>query len=329
MRTESSHSAELHVCRLEADEHAFRVDVLVARAAADEHGVLSLAELGGCGLSRDAIAGRARRGWLHRRHRGVYAVGHPNLTLAGQFLAAVKACGPRAALSHYAGAAHWGYVEWDGRCPEVTAPIGGARHCPGIRIHHSGFLEARDFRRRDGIRVTAPARTLVDVASVLSYQALRSAVARALSFQHLSVGDLVEALDRLGPRRGAAKMRRILASGPAPTRSVLEDAVLRLIDEARLPRPEVNVAMRVEGRRVIPDFRWPDRRLIVEADGAIWHDNRAAREADAERQALLEAHGEMVLRVTWTQVMRSRGQTIARLRAAHAAESRITRAEPE
>jgi hypothetical protein len=54
-----------------------------------------------------------------------------------------------------------------------------------------------------------------------------------------------------------------------------------------LARPDVNVPMVVAGRRVIPDFRWPCRRLIVEADGAAWHGHRLAQEDDAERQALL------------------------------------------
>jgi very-short-patch-repair endonuclease len=321
--------AELRLTRSHAEESVSRPGLLVAREAVDQHAVLTTQELRGLGLDYDAIAVRVRRGSLHRRHRGVYAVGHANLTQAGEFLAAVKACGHTAALSHFAGASLWGYVEWDGRHPEVTVQLPGTRRQPGLRIHYSSFTDPIDFRHRDGIRVASPARTLVDVASVLSHEALRAAVARALSLQHVSVGDLVEALDRLGPRRGAAKMRKVLAAGPQPTRSVLEDAVLRLIEEAGLPRPEVNIPMVVGGRRVIPDFRWPASHLIVEADGAAWHENKLARENDAERQALLEARGERVIRVTWTQVMRCRGQTTARLRAAHATESRITRSEPE
>ena len=60
--------------------------------------------------------------------------------------------------------------------------------------------------------------------------------------------------------------------------------------------PDVNVPLVLDGRRVIPDFRWPDRRLVVEADGAACHDDPLARDDDAERQALLKAHGERVLR---------------------------------
>ena len=71
-------------------------------------------------------------------------------------------------------------------------------------------------------------------------------------------------------------------------------------------------------QRVIPDFRWPQRRLIVEADGARWHDGELARADDSERQALLEAHGERVLRITWHQAVREPEQTLARVRAAGA-----------
>jgi len=85
-----------------------------------------------------------------------------------------------------------------------------------------------------------------------------------------------------------------------------------------LAHPDVNVALWLSGRRVVPDFRWPEQRLVVEADGAAWHDNQLAREDDAERQALLEADGERVLRVTWDQVIARPGQTLSRIRAAGA-----------
>jgi hypothetical protein len=80
--------------RPQAGEVAARPDVLVARRAAAQWGVPSLAELRGCGLSRDAVSVRVRNGRLHRLYPGVYAVGHANPPLPGHFLAAVKASGP-------------------------------------------------------------------------------------------------------------------------------------------------------------------------------------------------------------------------------------------
>jgi predicted transcriptional regulator of viral defense system len=61
--------------------------------------VISVAQLMAAGLDRSAIARRVRRGWLHRVHRGVYAVGHTSLGATGRWFAAVLACGDDAVLS--------------------------------------------------------------------------------------------------------------------------------------------------------------------------------------------------------------------------------------
>ena len=107
----------------------------VAQLAARQWGVLSLDELRSCGLSRDAVESRVRNGHLHPLYRGVYAVGHANLTREGAFLAAVKACGPNAVLSHFSAAALYGLVRWDDRYPEVTTTA--KRRHRGIRIHRT------------------------------------------------------------------------------------------------------------------------------------------------------------------------------------------------
>jgi very-short-patch-repair endonuclease len=300
------------VCSLKPDQ-------AVALAAAREWSVLSVADLRGCGLSDDTIERQARTGRLHRMYQGVYAIGHPNPPLEGRFLAAVKACGDGALLSHFSGAAHWKMVEWDDRRLEVTVPASGARHQPGVRVHRTKILEPIDVMRHRGIPVTSPARTLIDLATVLPEAGLRRAASRAQSLQLVNLGQLVAALRRLGRgRRGITKLRRIVAAGPAPTRSELEDLVLEFLLSNGLARPEVNRPMVLNGRRVVPDFRWPDQMLVIEADGAAWHDHRLAREDDSDRQALLEAHGERVLRITWDQVVSEPDRTLARIRSAGA-----------
>jgi hypothetical protein len=293
-------------------------DVLVARLAAREHGVVSLDELRACGLKREAVGVRVRNGRLHPLHRGVYAVGHARPTLEGLFLAAVKACGLDAVLSHYAAAVLWRLLPWDGRRIEVTVRGAGTRTHPRLRVHRTAHLEPGDIRVRDGIAVTSPARTLLDLASVVPYATLRRAARQAQSLGLVTVGELASVLQRPGPRRGRANLTRIVATGPAPTRSELEDVVLDLLLSGGFERPDVNVPLVLAGRRVIPDFRWPSARLVVEADGAAWHDNPTAREDDAERQALLEAHGERVIRVRWKQAVARRAETLRRIRAAGA-----------
>jgi hypothetical protein len=290
----------------------------VARIAAEQWGVLSLDELRACGLSRNAVVVRARNGLLHRMHTAVYAVGHPNPPLEGRWLAAVKACGADAVLSHFSAAALWDLVRWDDRWPEVSVVGPGTRAHPGLRVHRTATLGVPDVTRHRGIPVTSPARTLLDLASLLDYRPLRRTVRQAQSLRRVNIQQLTEVLGRLRPRRGVHNLARIVATGPAPTRSELEDIVLELILRGGFAHPDVNVPLSLGERRIVPDFRWPAKHLVIEADGAAWHDHKIAREDDAERQALLEAHGERLLRITWHQAIARPTETLARLRAAGA-----------
>jgi very-short-patch-repair endonuclease len=228
-------------------------------------------------------------------------VGHDNPPLNGRFLAAVKACGPTAVLSHYSAATLYGLVLWDHRLPEVTATK--RRTHPGIHVHHSATIEATS---RKGIPVTTPATTIRDLSSMLPLKALRRATSQAISLELVTLAQL-RAVNRGG------NLARILATGPQPTRSELEEAMLDLIAQGGFKTPDVNVPLQIDGRTVIPDFRWPAQRLCIEADGAAWHDHRLAREDDAERQAILEAYGERVVRITYDQATCHQRQTIARL----------------
>ena len=269
---------------------AEKPDTLVAKRAV--WGVISRAELRECGLPDDAIKHRVRSGWLHRIHRGVYAVGHPHLTPEGRFLAAVKACGPRAALSHFSAAAHWRLLEPIERFPDVTAPT--AREHRGINTHRSRSLLS-DVVVHRGVPVTTPSRTLQDLKRI---KAPAKTLTRA--------------------RRQAQTLGLIAPADepPAPTRSVLEDLVLDLILQAGLAHPDVNVPLRINHTTVVPDFRWPEQRLIVEADGAAYHDN--TKREDADRQANLEATGERVIRVTCDHAVHHPDQIVERLKRAGA-----------
>lgn len=306
----------------ERQEHATRPDVLVAQVAYDDWGTASIDELRMCGLSPREVSTRVRNGRLHKLHRGVYAVGHSHLPPEGVFMAAVKAARP-CVLSFYSATALHRYGEWDERLPEVTVHGRSHRAHPGIRIHRTGHLDRCDVTRVAGIPVTSPARTLLDVASILPYKGLRRAVGQAQSLRTVTIGQLGNVLARLGPCRGSANLSRLVAMGLAPTRSELEDTVLALILGGGFVKPDVNRPLWLSGRKVVPDFRWPAQRLVVEADGSAWHDHKLAREEDAERQAWLEAHGEHVIRVTWDQAVGAQTQTLERIANGGAPRHRV------
>ena len=168
--------------------------------AAEDWGVLHNAELRACGLSRDAVMRRRRRGQLHLIHRDVYAWGHAGLTLKGLWLAAVKACGPGAALSHLAAAALWALISWEEHwLPEVTVPSSYGRNIPGVNVHRT----SRPFKviRFDRIPVTSPARTLDDLSSVLSFKPHRRAVRQAMALKRVTLKELREAKEQAAQNR--------------------------------------------------------------------------------------------------------------------------------
>ena len=72
-----------------------------------------------------------------------------------------------------------------------------------------------------------------------------------------------------------------------------------------------------------PDFRWPEQRLVIEADSREWHDDPIAQQDDATRQAILEAAGERVLRVTWRQAIARPTETLGAHRGRRCAALRL------
>jgi uncharacterized protein DUF559 len=298
--------------RPEPEEPPARVDVEVARRAARQHGVLSVAELAVCGLGYDAISVRAQNGRLHPMHHGVYAVGHANPTRDGWMLAAVKACGCGAVLCRHSAGAHLDLIEWEDRYPDVLVLGRRAPRHPRINGHCSSYLPREHVTTVRGIPCTTAERTLLDLASVLPAKQLTRAVRQAQFLKLITITSLVAVLHGPGPTRGRRKLARILSTGAAPTQSELEDLVLDLVLRGGFAHPCVNEPLLLDGRRIVPDLRWPQQRLVIEADGSH-HDTPLERAADMERQRILEAHGNRVLRVTWRQAIAHPQATLHRI----------------
>jgi very-short-patch-repair endonuclease len=290
---------------------AMRGDPALARLAAAQRGVVTLAQLRACGLGRGAIRHRVARGRLHRLHRGVYLVGHPLPPPLALEAAAVLACGPGAVLSHRSAASLWGLHPAAGGPVEVTTPARGRRGGAGLRVHRVRALNPRDVRRRFGLPLTAPARTLLDLAELIDPDALRRAVEEGQLRGLTRPAELRALLDRSPGRRGAGALAAVLAADAAPalTRSQAEERLLALLRAAELPPTAVNA--RLGGHEV--DLLWAAQRLVVEVDGFAYHGGRAAFERDRLRDAELQAAGYRVVRVTWRQLVERPEALIARL----------------
>lgn len=274
----------------------------VVRLAAGQHGVVTRRQLLGAGLTARVVDRLVRTGGLRTVHRGVYEVGPvspPRATL----MAAVLACGPSATLSHQSAAGLWEILP-----PRSTPPVHvtirrGNRQPPDVRLHRSRTLLAEEVTVRDGIPVTVPSRTLLDLAAAGARpRTLERALAEALSRRHLTLDHVRATLARHRGRSGSSRLRAVLDDGPpALTRSEAEERFLALIRKAGAPPAETNV--RVGDLEV--DFFWPAERLVVEVDGFSYHGSRRAFERDRRRDAELAALGLRVVRVTWRQLERT------------------------
>jgi hypothetical protein len=266
-------------------------------------------------MSRSGVQRRIDAGRLHRLHRGVYAVGHANVSLDGKRLAALLAAGPNAALSHASAAVIWGIRRGPEPRIEVTTQDRGRKAPTGTRLHRTRTPLDAVVEPETGLRVTTVARTLLDLADVLSQQALTRAVHETERLRLLDLREVERVLAHGNGRRARRKVETALAeTDPGPTRSPLEAQFADLIATSDLPPPRRNVHIEAHGTLIEVDNLWPEQRVVVELDGAAAHHTMRAFHADRARDLALVTEGYVVVRLTWRQVTRDGARTIADLR---------------
>jgi very-short-patch-repair endonuclease len=284
-------------------------DALIAELAARQHGLVTRAQLVALGVGPDAIDRRIAMRRLHPVHRGVFAVGHRLRTRESTWLAAVLAAGADAVLGFRSAAALWGIRQTSKL--EVIAPRKLRR--PAIETHRI-VLVADEVTIERGIPVTTPARTLLDLATVVTPGHLHAAFQEAEVCRLTSPTSLDALLARYPGRRGTTAIKQILEdhhrNGVTVPTSILERRFLSLLDAHDLPRPHIN---RRSDRGEL-DATWPEHRLIVECDGFATHGTREAFERDRARDRALIAGGWRVIRVTWRQLTEDADTIAAQLK---------------
>jgi hypothetical protein len=278
------------------DHHSAPPDRAVARIAGDQHNVISAVQLLQCGLSKTMIKRRRQRGWLHRVHHEVYAVGGDRLTREARFMAATLAA-RGSALSHGSAAFLWEIRRGLLSPVHISLPTRSGRGArPGLIIHRPrGPLETTEHL---GIPVTTVARTLLDLAESLSTRDVERAIDTAHYRGILDLAELHAVIAAHPNRTGARRLRRILARhtpGSTRTRSHHEERFLRWCAEHGLPKPVMNSPA---GRDTV-DARFPGYDLIVEIDP--WHTHGtplAFREDRARDRRHLADAGTPTFRMT-------------------------------
>lgn len=278
----------------------------LARWLRAHDGVITRGEAERIGAPPSAQRRLVRAGRWVRVHPGVFAESSAKLNPTMALRAALAAAGTSAMASHRSAGWLWDLLEKAPGRPSITVPRGRCPSLDGVVVHRSTHTGAT--RSRQGLRVTDPVRTLIDLAATGAK--LSTLVDRALYERLVTVAHL-ERATRPDPdvrRPGVAKLRRHLRERghiDVPEASELERrmrAVLRRAHaEHGIPLPQPEVAWQAGRYRV--DFAWPEILLGVEVDGYVWHASEASLAYDLRRRNALQAAGWLILAYTWHQVV--------------------------
>ncbi len=269
------------------------------RLAGEQYGLLTRRQLLALGYTTAAIEHRVARGRLHLVTRGIYAVGWPRLTRERRWMAAVLACGEGAALSHGSAAALWGIGRERGGRVDVSVRRLCKHRRAGIRARSRPTLPEEDIVARDGIPVTCPARTLLDLATELGATDLERAVNEADKHNLSDPEALRAALDEYPGEPGVPALRALLDRHTFRlSDSELEVLFRPIAVAASLPPPLTK--QEVNGFEV--DFFWPSLGLVVETDGQRYHRTPSSQTRDRLRDQAHAAAGLTPLRFTHHQV---------------------------
>jgi very-short-patch-repair endonuclease len=195
---------------------------------------------------------------------------------------------------------------------EVSVPMHLARRRPGILIHRHTHLPAWALTSHQGIPVTTPICTLVDLAARLDRDELEAALNEADKRDLTDPEALRGALDGFAGIPGVARLRETLDRRTFTlTDSALERHFLPIARNVGLSRPQTGVWL--NGFKV--DFYWPDLGLVVETDGLRYHRTPAEQARDRRRDQAHAAAGLVPRRFTRPQVRFEPGHAEATLDA--------------
>lgn len=242
-------------------------------------------------------------------------------------MGACLSLGRDAVASHRSAAVLWGLDGWGPDMCEVSVPSKARR--PGIVVHRLAKLGPY-VAVREGIPVTDPTCTLLDLAAVATGYELERALDSGL---RRDMTDLTLLRERLNERarsgrNGIRAMRTLLDvrdPDTAPADSGLEVKFVRFVRRFELPTPVPQFVLREDDGAFLAraDFAYPDQRVAVELQSYAHHHDRIQWEKDQRRAGDLNAIGWLMFPVTDRQLsyeapdLADRLERVLSLRAGH------------
>jgi hypothetical protein len=292
--------------------------------ASRQRGLFSAAQATQLGASYAQLMRAESKGELRRVTRGVYAISGAPPSAWEPLVAVALLAGPGAVVSHGSAAAvhrfeygtplgvpSFSRVAASGRLEAGAGPLVEVTFLPGARSHRplkgavthfATDLGERDIVERRGILVTAPPRTLVDLAGRLGPVLTEKVLDEGLLVRRWSVAEVAESLGRarfnLAGRAHLAQLLALRSEEPSAD-SALEMAVYRALRE--LMPFEVHYCLSLEGYEFVLDAAWPPKKVAAEIVGRSHRvASRSAFDKERLKLNILAKHGWKLAHLTAT-----------------------------
>jgi predicted transcriptional regulator of viral defense system len=288
----------------------FDADRRLLALAAGQHGLFTIDQARQTGTSRDQLQRRVAAGVLERPSRGVYRFAARPSTWEARLLAACWAGGARSVASHRSAAALWAILGGRHGLVEITAPRWNRSIPAGVKVHELKRFDPSDLTVVDGIPVTAPALTLLQLAAVCTPNVVEMAFEQARNLglvTHESCDDLLRRYSKQG-RNGLTTLRQVLerrSGGTVPLRSQMETRMLQLIRRFGLPEPVSGYQLvRDDGSVVCTfDLAYPQFRIGIEYQSVEHHSLERKQARDRRRVHVARTFAWDVLEVGYDDVV--------------------------
>jgi len=243
--------------------------------------------------------------------------------------AAVLSMPALAALSHRTAAEIWGLTDRGIRHIDVVTTRWDRVDRGDVDVHESLDLLESDVAECEGVAVTKPVRTVVDLGAVSPWDVER-AMETGIRKGHFTLEEIEHFVARVARRgrRGVGVIRPLLEERrkwDVATDSALEDLFRSVAIEVGLPVPRGQYVVRDDADNFVcrADFAYPAQRLLIELDSEAHHMDRLAFRRDRSKQNRASVMGWTFLRYTWWDLREEPYRVGAEIRAAIGAQSGV------
>ncbi len=260
-----------------------------ASKAQGQFGVISWPELQELGVDGKTVWRWKQARLIHQIHPAVYAIGHDNLTVHGDWMAAQLWGG---LLTHVTAAMALGLQPKEAGRVHVTVPPTSSARSRKLHVHRSAVPDSQIVQVGPFI-ATNSARTILDIAETDRRPwRLQALLDKAIELEVYDEDEMDDVIATCAGRRGLRHLRPVLADLRDSTltfRSLTERRICHQLGRLGLPAALVNhVIRRSDGPDIELDLFWPAALLCVELDGPQ-HDLPFQRARDERRDAWLLA----------------------------------------